>query len=100
MSCPICFCKPMNCDCTQEAKQLYYLRQEMSESQDEQLSAKQAERRELFKQVAVLSFDKLSFEWEGSQSVGLSHQCYKFIATCAEAILKAADEFSKKDSHE
>lgn len=86
MTCPICGNKPMNCDCTQEARQLYSLRQEMAEKED---SSDYNERRELFKSVALIFIKQREFR------NSLYDSDLDDVRQTTETILQAASNFSK-----
>jgi hypothetical protein len=90
MSCPICTNKPFDCDCSQEAKQLYYLREEIEKQGSATTEEmRQLERRELFKQVALNLIHQ-------SVSNGADEEFLKIIGESTEAILQAAEAFSKE----
>lgn len=97
MICEICGNKPMNCDCSREAKELFYLRQELEEQREQTkaniINSSGQERRELFKQVAVRLIDGK----DGFAELKLVEPWYVIEArVITEAILKAADEFEKE----
>ena len=97
MTCPICSNKPMNCDCSKEAKELYYLREEMEQENSKRLEAlkpanlREQERRELFKTVAISLSAQYSL-WGDSY--------FKEVKSLTEAILKSADNFAKEEGGE
>lgn len=92
MSCEICGNKPMNCDCSREAKELYYLRQELEEQRQQTkaniINSSGLERRELFKAVAIGTIRCLNgdyFVWDVADAKRIT-----------EDILAAVDEFEKE----
>jgi len=90
MTCPICTNKPMNCDCSQEAKELYYLRQQLEENSDEH---RQQERKRLFQEVALAYWRENchSHSLTGNDGFGLAE-----VTRITEAILQASEEFAKE----
>ena len=78
MTCPICDNKPMNCDCTEEAKQLYMLRAEIAEREMENEADILDERR------------KWRYTFAGQVLVSVRDQGYTF-KQAAEIAVKHAD---------
>lgn len=102
MSCEICGNKPMNCDCSREAKELYYLRQELEEQRQQTkaniINSSGFERRELFKQVALKTIHRY-------ESNGGDFRCYwdeRSARRITDEILTEADtyDFCKAEEKE
>lgn len=95
MTCPICTNKPANCDCTQEAKELYYLRDALEQAANRTATAEEADqqrRRDLFERVALRCIKDFSQPTDTGGYFVCELEAAKQITN---EILTAADKFVK-----